>query len=103
MTLRVAVDWDGTLVDANQEWLPGALEALTAMLTRGHKITIHSSRAAWSGGVDQITERLGNLATRVTIAPKLSADVYIDNQAIPFTGEWSGILDELRLRARRAT
>lgn len=99
--LKIAIDWDGTLVDQEQNWLPGSRDALDAMLRRGYKVTIHSSRANWQGGVEQISDKLGNLASHVAIEPKPEADLYIDNKGQRFDGEWSEILDDLRLKDRR--
>lgn len=97
--LTVALDYDGTLVDKTQHWLPGAEQALRAILTRGHRVIIHSSRANSETGVKQIEARLGPLAQRVMIKPKPEADVYLDNKAVRFTN-WSDALTHLRHLAR---
>lgn len=98
--LTVAIDWDGTLVGPEGDWLPGAHAALTALLTRGHRVLIHTCRANWDGGIDQIQERLGPLATKVTIHPKVDADLYVDDKAHHFTGDWTPVLALLRHQAR---
>ena len=97
--LTAAIDWDLTLVDKNQDWLPGAQEALRAILTRGHRIIIHSARANHPGGIKHIEERLGALAQRVTIAPKPQADIYIGDNYHRFQ-DWSESLTYLRHLAR---
>lgn len=97
--VTVAVDYDGTLVDTTQHWLPGAEQALRAILTRGHRVIIHSARANSDTGRKQIEARLGPLAQRVTIKPKPEADVYIDNKGLRFTN-WSDALTHLRHLAR---
>lgn len=104
MELKVAVDWDGTLVDPiTQNWLPGAQQALQAMLTRGYRVTIHSSRANWDGGIEQIADKLAGYAHRVTIQPKPEANIYIDDRALRFNGDWEPILTTLRQLNRSHT
>ena len=102
MMLRVAIDYDNTLVDRDNEWLPGAEAALRAMHARGHKIIIHSARANYPAGRRLIEDRLGTFAQRVTIYPKPEADIYIDDRAHRFTG-WSAALTHLRYLAREHT
>ena len=54
----IACDWDGVLVDDKQEWLPGALEGLRALLKSGRMVTIHSCRMNWPEGRAQINDKL---------------------------------------------
>ncbi len=100
MKLTIALDWDGTIVDKQGDWTPGAEQALRALLTRGHTVIVHSSRANWQGGIDQIAAKLGVLAQRVAIYPKPQADCYFDNRGHKFT-DWSDVLTTVRIEARR--
>lgn len=93
--LKLAIDWDGTLVDTDQKWLDGARDALRFLVVR-HKVLIHSCRANWDGGEQEIRQRLGPLNGQVEIAGKPIADVYIDNQAMRFDGNWPAVLAALR-------
>lgn len=96
----VAIDYDDTLVDVTtQEWLPGALAALRSLRKQGHKIVIHSTRANSQWGIDVIRAKLGPMFKDVQIEPKPKADVYIDDRARRFDGDWPATLHELRQHA----
>lgn len=100
-TTVVALDWDSTLVDpASQEWLPGAERALDKLLMAKARVIVHSCRANWPAGVDQIRARLGHRAQIVEVVGKPYADVYVDNQAVQFAGDWDSALHEIWRRRR---
>ena len=94
---RIAIDWDGVLVNPRtQEWLDGSLNALRAILMK-HEVVVHSCRANWPEGHHQIHTKLAmeNLAGRVDIhrnPGKPDADVYLDDRALRFTGDWNEVL-----------
>ena len=97
MTRIVAVDYDGTLVDRDGEWLPLARDALRAIRRMGFEVVIHSSRANWEGGVEQIRQKLATATFKdVRVEPKLDAFRYVDNLAVPYTGDWHQVVRELR-------
>ncbi len=92
MRRTVAVDWDGTLVhQATQEWLPGSIAFVRACLAAGHDIYVHSSRANSPAGQQHIREKLQRAGLPIEIHPKPFADLYIDNQAHRFTGDYTGL------------
>lgn len=103
--MRLAIDWDQTLVDTHtQEWLPGAEDALAVLLAAGHSIIVHTCRANWTEGLLQIEAKLGALALRVAVwdqPGKPDADLYIDNRGVHFDGDWDTILRHLRDDAPR--
>lgn len=86
---RVAVDWDGTLVDArSQEWLPGAQNALRQLKARGYEVFIHTCHANWPEGVAAVEAKLAQAGLDLEIVAKPSADFYIDDRARRFDGNW---------------
>lgn len=99
--MRLAIDWDDTLVDArSQDWLDGAEHALRELHAMGHKLVIHSCRTGWPEGLASIEAKLarhGLTFVTVDTGPgKPAADKYIDNAAITFPGTWSPILAHFR-------
>lgn len=92
----IAVDWDLTLVDDHNEWLPGAYEALQRLTMGKHAIIIHSSALASEVGRKRIEHRLeqaGFLAyPYLQLVEKPWADIYIDDRGLRFEGDWRPIL-----------
>jgi hypothetical protein len=94
----LACDWDGVLVDPKtQGWLPGAREALSALLMGKRKVVIHSCRVGWPEGLTQIQSKLreAGFLGHVDIhtgAGKPNADLYLDDRALRFTGDWNEVL-----------
>lgn len=88
----IAVDWDDTLVDArSQEWLPGAVVALRTF-RNGGGVFVHSCRASWPGGLDQIRLKLRSAGFGdVRVVPKPQADRYVDNLGWHFPGSWAAV------------
>ena len=96
----IGIDWDGTLVDAAGNWLPGAQMALLHLQRGGHTLFIHSSRANSAFGQQQIKDALGVRFGKLAVVPKAGADLYIDNQALRFVGDWAATLREVRRHAK---
>lgn len=88
-----AVDWDDTLVDAKtQAWQDGALAVLQRWLIAGDKVIVHSCRANWPEGRQQIVAALKAARLdhpHVSVEGKPQADDYIDNLAVRHTGDWA--------------
>ena len=93
--LIVAIDWDATLVDDDQEWLPGALDGLRWLRKEKHKVIIHSARCNWDGGRDQIESKLAKHKLSFDVVSKPYADFYIDDKALKFT-RWPEAIKEVR-------
>lgn len=94
--LIAAIDWDATLVDENQEWLPGALDALRWFRRQKHLVVIHSARANYEDGRRDIEQKLAKHKLNFKIEAKPYADIYIDDKAKRFSGNWFEILKEVR-------
>lgn len=94
----IAIDWDGTLVDSEDIFLPGALDALRQLAAHSNLI-LHSCRGNYYEGALGIKGRL--LAEGIPVEVwtgngKPLADVYIDDRALRFTS-WEETLDALKL------
>lgn len=95
----LACDWDGTLVDSDQRWLPYAEESLRALTRDGHTVIVHSCRANWPEGLASIYAKLqaAHLPIEVWVqAGKPDADLYLDDRAVFFNGDWPTLLGLLR-------
>lgn len=103
----VAVDLDGTILEEQPGWaaqgilgppLPGAMKALRELESLGWKILICTARFSFGGDAElksRIEQHLrghGVPFSAVWTGPKPPADYYIDNRAIPFTGDWDAVL-----------
>lgn len=111
---RIALDWDGCLVDEKGEWLPGAVSALRYFRKLGYKVIIFSCKGSWDAGHALILMKLrdtglGKLVEKgeliiFTTGGKPRADFYVDNRGIHFPGGPSG-WNEVRkvVKERRAT
>ena len=100
--LKVAVDWDGTLVDPlTQEWLEDAEWALGRMIQAGWKVTVFSCRAGWPEGLASIAAKLdeSRLSSVDVTNEKPDADVFVDDKALSFDGDWSAVLADINVLA----
>ena len=103
--LTLAVDFDGTLVDESNDGsflvLPGARETMEHFREAGYRIVIHTCRigiAMEEGRLKQetaiIKQTLEHFAIpydEIYMAPKMVADLYIDDRAIAFAGNWKTV------------
>ena len=116
---RVALDLDGTLVEARWPhigaWLPGAVDAVHELLAAGHTVYIFSSRVSpyWLDGsernpaeveqmIREVRERLDSAGLQAvdifTGLGKPQYDILVDDKAERFTGRWKTTLTKVLLR-----
>lgn len=105
----IALDWDLTLVDEQQEWLVGAQEALRALLRSGYTVWVHTCRANYTAGQELVTSKLvaggfegwlrsGDLELWLGEG-KPNADIYVDDRALRFEG-WNDLVPTIRKHLR---
>lgn len=95
--VKACVDYDHTLVDGEKEWLPGAKDGLRWLRRQGYEVVIHSSRANWDGGVEEIRAKLATATFKtVRIEPKPLADLYIGDNYLNLDGGWPGVIQRVR-------
>ena len=106
--LTVAVDFDGTLV-RDGVWIPGAADAIRQLWQRDALVVVHTCRANSPDGVALVQRALRDLGDPPvgprggrrlhlhTEAGKPHADVYVDDKALRFDGDWPATLIEITM------
>ena len=66
-------------------------------LREQYKVVVHSCRCASDGGVDAIKDwlMLHGIEVDDVVDYKPLAEVYVDDRAVPFDGDWSATIDSI--------
>jgi hypothetical protein len=107
----IAIDFDGVINSYKSGWkgptetdepVLSAAESVNGLWNRGYKLIIFSTRANTPEGITTIREYLrkhtenNELADSIEITDrKPIADVYIDDRAIPFNGDWEETIGQI--------
>lgn len=109
-----AIDFDGVIHGYSAGWqdgtiyddpVPGTAQALMKLSDMGYKIYIYSTRTnpiyhkgdnkEQKAAIEAYMEKHGLAYDRVWTFGKPMADVYIDDRAIPFRGDWDECIGEV--------
>jgi len=95
----ICFDFDGTLHDPdNREAgyrmgkpFVGAVELCTVLAAQGHQLLVHSCRATQDHHRGHVYDwlRYFKFPNMLVCVQKPKADVYVDNKALRFDGDWS--------------
>lgn len=111
--LVIAVDFDGTLVGYDGEGLafpmPGAAEAMDRLRANGAYIVVHTCRVTTGRANGTIEAELGFIRAclddfgipydEIYMSDKMIADIYIDDRAVPFEGNWPDVVKRIARRS----
>ncbi len=106
----VAVDFDNTLVEHGEGGetvpVPGGAEALAALRAQGYWIVIHTCRIGIArrdgnlqyeiGLVEELLMTFGIPFDEIYLGEKMVADVYIDDRAVAFHGDWDAAVAQTK-------
>lgn len=109
MGKTLSIDFDDTLCNrSNKQPIQGAVEAIKQLKSEGYTILISSSRLnpeLWGELVKFREKEIADWMNQYGIPYdkivlyKPSADVYIDDKALRFEGDWNITLGEIKKRA----
>lgn len=104
----VAIDFDGVINSYKSGWkgpaetdepVPGAALAINTLVDRGYKVVIYSTRAGSPEGKKAIARYLSDMDVEPRVIEitdkKPIADVYIDDRAVTFDGNWPAMLERV--------
>jgi len=110
--ITVAVDFDDTLVCYDDQGkmypAPGARESLKRLKNLGCKVIIHTCRTTEARERGNLNEEISFIARTleqfdffyddIFIGSKLIADIYVDDRAVSYNGDWKETTTECSKR-----
>jgi len=104
----VCIDFDGVInnypgwenegyADVRGEPIEGVKDAIKDLRNAGWLVLVHSTRCSYSGGVVGVVEYLNKYNIRVdgVCSNKPPADVYVDDKALTFRGDWTSTIKQI--------
>ena len=107
--MRICLDFDGVIHSFTSQWInedvipdkpiTGCREALASIKAMGAQIYIHSTRCHCQIGRKAIANYMTkhHLAFDAIVEHKPIADLYIDDRAILFSGDWHKVMAAISL------
>ena len=104
---RICFDFDGVIHSYTSGWkgadiipdppVKGAKEVIDELISKHYEIVIFSTRARIVQGYNAIQEYLNkhNIEFDMITSDKIPAFVYIDDRAICFNGDMSGLIEQI--------
>lgn len=104
--VKIAIDFDGVIGQYRNGWQgvapteppqEGAVEFVRWLLDRGYEVFVFTTRARYDGGMQAIREWMRSyLFPDIPITgEKHPADLYIDDRALRFNGNFNEVYDYL--------
>ncbi len=110
--MRICLDFDGVIHSFTSQWInedvipdkpiTGCREALASIKAMGAQIYIHSTRCHCRSGRKAIAHYMAkhHLVFDEIVEHKPVADLYIDDRAILFSGDWQKVLMAVGLTSK---
>ena len=110
----ICLDFDGVIHKRTGEWMgptvfngdliPGAQEGIDRMRGgMGYRVLVHSARCNSSDAAGAIEDYLGaaGIAVDGVVALKPLANVYVDDRAVRFSGDWLAAVADIEAEIGR--
>lgn len=111
MAQTVCIDFDGTLAQykgwtgvlPTEPPMPGAVEAVMALIAQGYQVVVFSTRAQYVEGEAAIASWLQfyNFPPMRITDKKIPAIAYVDDRAVEFAGDWNYVANKIKELANK--
>ena len=94
--MLIAIDFDDTIFNVNeQEIILQAIEVINEWYDKGNEITIFTNRPDWEYSFVKEKLDLAGINYHRIICGKPSYNIFIDNRALKFYGDWNKTKEEV--------